>query len=63
MQRISEVLVNDGEQQRVFYLPGVGTDSLVDQVVGGVLGSGIQARVREDTASFVKTITRTTTSR
>ncbi|MBR0734146.1 DUF2235 domain-containing protein [Bradyrhizobium japonicum] len=47
VQRISELLVNDGKQQLVFYLRGVGTDSLVDRFVGGVWGAGIHGRVRD----------------
>jgi uncharacterized protein (DUF2235 family) len=47
VQRISELLVNDGEQQRVFYLRGCGTGNLVDRFIGGVWGAGIQGRIRD----------------
>ncbi|XUJ32136.1 phospholipase effector Tle1 domain-containing protein [Bradyrhizobium japonicum] len=62
VQRISELLVNDGKQQLVFYLRGVGTDSLVDRFVGGVWALEYTAAFATDTASSVRTIERATRS-
>jgi uncharacterized protein (DUF2235 family) len=40
VERISKLLVNDGERQRVVYRPGVGTRGHIDRLIGGVWGAG-----------------------
>lgn len=45
VQRISQLLLDDGKTQRVIYIPGVGTQGLADRVIGGVWGKGNIERV------------------
>lgn len=44
--RVSKLLINDGERQKVLYLPGVGTQGFSDRIMGGIWGAGTTARVR-----------------
>lgn len=43
--RISQLLLNDGQTQRVIYVPGVGTQGFADRVIGGVWGEGTTQRI------------------
>jgi uncharacterized protein (DUF2235 family) len=45
VERISKVLIDDGRKQRVIYRPGVGTQGIVDRVIGGVWGAGSTERI------------------
>jgi uncharacterized protein (DUF2235 family) len=45
VERIGQLLVNDGERQQVIYLPGVGTGGFVDRVIGGIWGAGSNERL------------------
>ena len=40
VQRISDLLLNDGTTQRVVYVPGIGTRGFADRLIGGVWGTG-----------------------
>jgi uncharacterized protein (DUF2235 family) len=46
VERVHQLLVNDGERQRVLYLPGVGTRGYSDRLIGGIWGAGTLARLR-----------------
>ena len=43
--RVYHLLGNDGQRQRVTYLPGVGTDKGLDRFVGGIWGGGITQKI------------------
>jgi len=43
---VSDLLLNDGEQQIVQYFSGVGTEGPVDRLIGGAYGTGITEKVR-----------------
>jgi uncharacterized protein (DUF2235 family) len=44
--RIYDLLVNDGERQSVKYIPGIGTEGLLDRMSGGVWGGGSTNRIQ-----------------